>query len=328
MVGQNEVERRTFLKGIAAMAMQAASRTSAQTMKQRVEVVHTRAFAATPEGGNPCPVVLHGESLSDVQMLSIAKMYGYEAAFVLPPTTKADIRIRYFLPDHELGVSGHATIAALSVARSRGILQHSGAVNVETITGVFPALIESAHAGELITLQQGPPSFAGKLDKDVVAVALGCSQDAIGSTPIQSVSVSRPKLILPLREGNSLAGLSPSQTSVDRLCESANVSGIYPFTLQSVHPGADVEARQYPYRAGYAEDAATGIAAVALAAYVFTYLRTGVEGANQLTVAQGYTMGRPSVIGAKVFFSKGEIISTEMFGNAHILRSEWVSIPV
>src|SRR5690606_41767239 len=55
-----------------------------------------------------------------------------------------------------------------------------------------------------------------------------------------------------------------------------------------------VDARQFPRSSGYPEDAATGIAAAALA---FGLLHDGlVDPARPVTVRQGRAMGRPSRI--------------------------------
>ena len=101
-----------------------------------VRVVHSRVFAATPGGGNPCPVVVEGAGLSDEAMLGLARRYGLDTVFVLPPQRDGDIRMRYFVPDHELGVSGHATIAGITVA-TNGKEWPARPMRVETIDGVF-----------------------------------------------------------------------------------------------------------------------------------------------------------------------------------------------
>ena len=81
----------------------------------QIEVVHTRVFAASQNGGNPCPVIPFADKLTDRQMQRLARKFGLDTAFILHPRMKgADIRLRYFVPDHEMGVSGHAPIAAIT----------------------------------------------------------------------------------------------------------------------------------------------------------------------------------------------------------------------
>ena len=116
-----ELSRRSFLR-IAAwlptvLMSTAKAKTGREELVKAVEVVHTRVFAASRDGGNPCPVILFGDNLTDRQMQRLARKFGFDTAFILYPRTKAaDIRLRYFVPDHEMGVSGHATIAAITIA--------------------------------------------------------------------------------------------------------------------------------------------------------------------------------------------------------------------
>lgn len=70
-----------------------------------VEVVHTRVFAAGPNGGNPCPVVSSADHLDVRAMQALSKKFGLDTVFLLTPQSKdADIRLRYFVPQHEMGV--------------------------------------------------------------------------------------------------------------------------------------------------------------------------------------------------------------------------------
>src|SRR2546425_10983909 len=87
-----------------------------QMHADQIEVVHTRVFAAASNGGNPCPVIPAADSLSDREMQGLARRFGLDTVFILRPRSRtADIRLRFFVPDHEMGISGHATIAAITV---------------------------------------------------------------------------------------------------------------------------------------------------------------------------------------------------------------------
>lgn len=286
--------------------------------KRPLQVVRTRVFAAAQGGGNPCPVVLHGERLTDKEMLAIAARYGEEAAFLLPSSMGGDIRIRYFLPDHELGVSGHATIAAVAVGVAWRMLERH-ALQVETKDGMYPVSVTPDPSGDIIRLEQERPIFGNCAQRERVAAALNIDKSWMAEHPLQNVSVSRPKLMVPLCSVACLENLKPNYERLDQLCEDLSVSGVYVFTVPTDKPHADVEARQFPFHAGYPEDAATGVAAVALAAYIFTHVAVPRDGENILNVAQGYTMGCPSRIGTSITWVDGKITKTAMFGHAQIL---------
>ena len=112
--------------------------------KPVARVFHTRVFASEPNGGNPCPVVLSADGFSDEQMQSMAGWLGRDTAFVLQPRLAgANLRIRYFVPGHEMGVSGHATIAAIAVALEQRRIAGSR-LTVETTNGALRRWVRAA----------------------------------------------------------------------------------------------------------------------------------------------------------------------------------------
>lgn len=297
--------------------------------RDRVEVVHTRVFAVGPTGGNPCPIVLSADDLSDSQMQTLTKRFGLEAAFILRPTsTNADIRIRYFVPDHEMGVSGHPTIAAITVAQLDNALK-SDHIRVETITGIFGgSLIRRNNNVTVVTLEQNQPVFGAVVASDDVARALKINREqiAIDTGPVQSVSVSRAKLLVPLKDSLALDGLKPDYEALWKLCDELRVTGFYPFTRHTDKPEALAEARQFPLRAGFPEDAATGVAAAALAAYLAAYDSNYKTGQHLFRIAQGYAMRSPSLIEAIAECKDGKITRTAIRGVAQITSREQISI--
>jgi trans-2,3-dihydro-3-hydroxyanthranilate isomerase len=289
-----------------------------------MQVVHTRVFAAGSEGGNPCPVILSADRLDDGQMLALARSFGLDTVFMLDSGSKdADFRLRYFVPDHEMGVSGHATIAAITVALLDGALK-LGRVRIETITGLFS--VESLDRGESIavTLEQNPPVFGESVDPGLIARALkidpGQILPAVG--PAQVVSVSRAKLLVPLRDWEVLNGLTPDFEALWDLCDKTQATGLYPFTRETNKEKAHAEARQFPLRAGFPEDAATGVAAGALGAYLANYDFQCRPGRHTFRIAQGYAMGSPSSIEAVASCSGGKITGTAIQGTAKIVKRE------
>lgn len=296
--------------------------------KTEVEVMHTRVFAALPGGGNPCPVIPDAAQLTDGQMQNLADKFGEDTAFVLPPSVHgADIRIRYFVPGHEMGVSGHATIAAVTVTAAR----RAASLNqfrVETLNGVFDVAWTMSGSDYLVTLEQNAPVFAGTTTPEAAASALAIRPDAIdvSKSPIQSVSVSRPKLIVPVVHSWVLDRMRPNFEVLWGLCDKLGVSGLYPFTRHTDKKDAQWEARQFPMRGGLIEDAATGVAAAALGAYLTRYDLELRPGHHEFRIAQGYAMGQPSLIGAIAECADGKITRTAVRGVAHVISREHISL--
>jgi hypothetical protein len=80
------------------------------------------------------------------------------------------------------------------------------------------------------------------------------------------------------------------------------------------------------WRAGFPEDAATGVAAAALGAYLTRCDLSCRPGIHEFLIAQGYAMGAPSVTEAIVDCADGQITRTAIRGMAHILRDERVAV--
>jgi PhzF family phenazine biosynthesis protein len=325
------LSRRTFLR-LVASALPAAScsvaaiatRSGEQMPGEQIKVVHTRVFAAGRNGGNPCPVVPGADRLSEGEMQTLARRFGLDTAFILrAQVNNADLRIRYFVPDHEMGVSGHATIAAITVALLTTALR-SDHLTIETSTGLFKVTWVRRGFGYLVTLEQNPPVFGSVATPEAVARVLNVHPDQIllAQSPIQSVSVSRAKLLVPLQNGQVLNRLTPDFEGLWKLCDTLQVTGLYPFTRHTNKRNVEAEGRQFPLRAGFREDAATGVAAAALGAYLTRYDLGCQTGHHEFRIAQGYAMGAPSLIETIADCADGKVIRTAIRGMARIAREE------
>jgi PhzF family phenazine biosynthesis protein len=288
-----------------------------------VEVVHTSVFRAGANGGNACPIVPYADRLSDNEMQTLARRFGLDTVFILQPQSKtADLRLRYFFPDHEMGISGHATIAAVTVALFNRSTKKKR-LWIETVSGLYEISWEEGADGIAVTLEQNQPWFGPTAAPQQVARVLAIPSDLfVAGSPIQCVSVSRAKLLVPLNDWKVLDAMNPDFEALWHLCDELEVTGLYVFTRHTNKEGADVEARQFPLRAGFPEDAAKGVAAAALGAYLATYDHKSRTGHYHFRIAQGYAMGAPSLIEAIVECENGKVTRTAIRGTAHIVRRE------
>ncbi|MGH8961332.1 MAG: PhzF family phenazine biosynthesis protein [Jatrophihabitantaceae bacterium] len=272
-------------------------------MEQRV--VWTSVFADGPGGGNPCPVVFGADEQSDEELQAQAVGFGAETVFVLPQQSGGDVRLRYFVPGHEMEMCVHATIAASVLLGHAGDLPQ-GRATVETPLGTLGVTWSAAAA----VVDQFAPVFGAEVtDVSRIASALRIAAGAIGG-PVRSVSASRPKLIVPLPSEAVLDSLVPDFELLWQVCDELNVTGFYPFAPGV--DGADVSARQFPRRAGYVEDPATGVAAAALAAYLALVLPS--PGWHTWRIAQGRAMGRPSVLFAEAHVDGSSTVTATRVG--------------
>lgn len=299
--------------------------------KKIVPVIHTLVFSAAPGGGNPCPVIFNCEQLDSEQMRSITAHYMAESGFVIPSEeTDCDVRLRYFVPNHEMEMCVHATMGSIAAQAHKSLIKESKII-VEAPIGKISTLWEKRENHYEVTVDQFLPHFA--TDNPIISEvtdALNMDEKAIALEigPIQSVSTSKAKLMVPIKDRRTLDSLNPHFECLWKLCDQYSTTGFYPFTIETSQEKTIIYARQFPKRAGYNEDAATGLAACALGAYLVQYeaLSAKVDGLHTFEIHQGYAMGRPSVLHSEVMIKNGEITDVRIKGRAEITGEELLTI--
>ncbi len=260
-------------------------------------------FPDGPGGGNPAPIVVDAAGLSDTDMRAIAAAYGHESAFVLPPPSGSacDFALRFFVPNHEMEMCGHATVGAVWLLDRLGRLPQAH-VSIATKSGHLKARVENAGTAVARVEISQPRGHAEALPEAGKAIAeilsiLGIGEKDLAPMPIRNAWTSRVKTLIPLRSAAILDGLEPDFARIESLCERIGSTGLYPFAARD--PQSRIfDARQFPKSSGYPEDAATGIAATALA---FGLLQDGriAADASPIRIRQGRAMGRPSQIAVR-----------------------------
>lgn len=253
------------------------------------------AFSDGPGGGNPVPIVLNADGLSDEEMQRATAGFGFETAFVLKPRSMGAFRLRYFVPLREVEMCVHATVAAVT------LLASSSAHGVETLveTDLRVRRVVRGSGGQVMVEMAAPEIIEPAPTATEAAAVLGVPPTSIGGpvSRVQTISVARPKTIVPVAGEEILDALSPDSSAVDELCDVYRSTGIYAFAMTD-SGRYQVAARQFPCRSGYPEDPATGVAAGALAAYLSGHRIWPVIEAGY-RIAQGRAMGRPSLIVAQ-----------------------------
>lgn len=287
-----------------------------------MQTYQTVVFRASEGGGNPCPVTLDADALTTEQMQAMTHDFGFESVFLMQPDREdCDIKARYFVPLHEMEMCVHATIGSATALVEMGRFVESP-IYYETAFGKVQ--VDWEHAGDTlrVSVHQFLPRFAAyNPTEEEVCAALRIAPEQLAPHPICSAATSRMKLIVPLRDRQTLDSLEPDFEALWSLCDKYDTTGFHPYAEEQ---GADGKlvfyARQFPRRAGYPEDPATGVAASALGAYLAeNRLAPLHEGWNRFTVMQGFAMHRPSRIASEVQLENGRIIATRVTGSAEIL---------
>lgn len=278
-----------------------------------VEVVNV--FTHDGSGGNPCPVVAEDAGMGAAEMQDVARRHGHESGFVLPPEDDAhDYRFRFFVPNHEMEMCAHATVGALWVLARQGRLP-TGSVRIATASGTVTGYVQARDANVWQVEITQPPGRVAPLSAtwtDDVCAALGVGRDALADLPVHNAATSRVKTLVPVRLTETLHALAPDPAAVEAVCRRIGSTGLYPYA--AVDRAERVfEARQFPRSSGYPEDAATGIAAAALA---FGLLHDGTVPPDDgpIRVYQGRAMGRLSAIQVRIGFAGGRPVGCLLGG--------------
>ncbi len=269
---------------------------------ETVDVFTDRQF-----GGNPLAVVVDAEGLSSKQMQAIAAEFNLaETTFVLPPQApEHTARIRIFTPRAEMPFAGHPNVGTAFVLARRAERQGrpfdveesilfeeaAGLVRMELLTEA--SAVTGARLASPQALEVGDT-----VPVEIVAEACGLSVDDIETLHHQSLiaSCGAPFVLAELTERAALAGARPHADVFERHLLRERVTGIHMY----VHVGnedVDIHARMFAPLHGVAEDPATGSANVALIGLLASlHEDPGISLAKR--IAQGYDMGRPSLLEA------------------------------
>jgi PhzF family phenazine biosynthesis protein len=289
------------------------------------EIKLVNVFTHMGAGGNPCPVVLNAEALPNQDMQAVAKHFGHESGFVLPAASgDADYIFRFWVPRHEMEMCGHATIGALWALATAGQLR-AEQVRIDTRSGPVTGFIDMRQSDDPyveITQPVGKVVDLTREEADTVLAALRISRADLLDLPIQNAVTSRVKTLIPMKNADRLNQLTSAMPTTERCCESIGSTGLYPYAILD-QGQRRFEARQFPKSSGYPEDAATGIAAAALA---FGLLRNGLVKADseRITVLQGRAMNCLSEIGIRLGFAGDRSVGCLLGGSVKLERShQW-----
>lgn len=288
-------------------------------------------FAGGPQGGNPAPIVIDAAGMSDEGMQKVAKAYGHESGFVLPAPegSGCDFEFRFWVPNHEMSMCGHATVGAVWLLDRLGKIKRDN-FSISTKSGRVEArIISRSEDGAAVEITQ-PKGIVEPLpnperNRAEILDVLGLSDEHLAPFPIQNAHTSRVKTLIPLRSVAILDTLRPDYARMEDICTRIDSTGLYPYAVHDAERQI-FDARQFPRSSGYPEDAATGIAAAALA---FGLQVNGLVEASerQITIRQGRAMQRPSAISVRFQISEGQLSGCWLGGAVRMEEARSMATP-
>lgn len=289
-----------------------------------LRIYQADAFTDVPFAGNPAGVVLEADGLTDADMQGIARELGNpETAFFFRAEDEShDLRVRYFSPEVEVPLCGHATIAAHYI-RATLLGLEPGIVRMKTNVGILPVAIRRVDGDYDIVMTQSRPEIVRNLtDAEITSVlaALGLTGNDLDDLPVQIATTGGPKVMLPLRRRERLHALRPDFPALRGLSLRLGVPGYYLFTFDTDRPDVLLHGRMFAPALGINEDPVTGMANGALGAYLAHHYRLNPsDGTAVFRVIQGEAMGRPGIIRVEVDMPHGRPETVRIGGRAIIV---------
>ncbi|MCO1603781.1 PhzF family phenazine biosynthesis protein [Desulfosporosinus nitroreducens] len=288
----------------------------------KVNVYTLNSFAKTKEGGNAAGVVTNADSLSEKEMRKIAAILGIsETAFILRSNV-ADFNVRFFTPNEEVDLCGHATIATFYTMASLGLLK-PGTYKQETKAGILGIEIKEDNS---IMMNQPVPVFSEIIDKDELADSLNIKASQMPEDlSVQVVSTGLRDIMVPVKSIKILNAIKPDMEKIKKISQKYNAVGYHVFALESLH-GAYANCRNFAPLYDIPEESATGTSNGALGCYLYHYGKINNEQASNIVFEQGYSMKKPSEILVSLTVKENEILEVKVGGNAMNLALSEVEI--
>jgi trans-2,3-dihydro-3-hydroxyanthranilate isomerase len=301
-------------------------------------VKHVDAFTTHAFAGNPAGVVIDAKGLSDPDMQLLAREESLpETAFVLPSTLKgADLQIRWFSPEAEIALCGHATIASFHALAEEGMegmsTQGQHYFKLQTKSGILQIRVEKNFQGTTIEFELPLPKFRTKkaVSKDIMK-ALGISAADLDKR--LPVLVERD-LYVGIKKLKTLTVLEPDFAALKRATAKEKLLGVCLYTLETVEKSSAVHSRFFAPGVGINEDPVTGSANGPLGALICGYvLPEGInvssrqlsDGRIEFIGEQGFAIKRPGHVKIRVQADGEKVRGVSIAGEAVTVMNSIVS---
>jgi trans-2,3-dihydro-3-hydroxyanthranilate isomerase len=274
-------------------------------MADRYRYVLCDVFTNEAFSGNQLAVFTDARGIPEHQLQRLAKELNLsETTFVYPPKVDGHVFMRIFTPSSELPFAGHPTLGtAFVLAGPLQLLE----IRIETGRGTVAVNVEREGARIVFGRMEQPlPAIAPFEQADELLAALGGVEPTL---PVELYDNGVPHVFVALGSRDEVAALQPDQQRLAAL----GVYGINCFAGE----GRSWKTRMFGPMLGMAEDPATGSAAGPLALHLARHGKIGFG--DEIEIAQGAEIGRPSTLYARVDRTADAIERIEVGGSAVIV---------
>jgi predicted PhzF superfamily epimerase YddE/YHI9 len=216
-------------------------------------------FTDQPVAGNPAAIAVVDAFPDEARMQSIAReMNLSETAFVVP-RADGSYDLRWFTPEVEVDLCGHATLAAAHVLGGTGTFHTRSGELMCTPGG--DGWIEMDFPADIPVTEPAPPTIAATLGL-VAGADAGAGAVPDHGSAVRAFTRTRADVLVEVAGADIVRALRPDLGAVAALQSRCVI-----VTATGDRPGIDCVSRVFAPNAGIAEDPVTGSAHCALAEY-------------------------------------------------------------
>jgi trans-2,3-dihydro-3-hydroxyanthranilate isomerase len=262
-------------------------------------------FTDTPFEGNQVAVFTDARGIPDDKLQQIAReMNLSETVFVYRPEDSGHARIRIFTPTREMPFAGHPTLGTAFVLSGPLSLDE---IRLETLRGIVPVRLDREDGRVVFGRMEQPlPTVEPYGNDDELFDILGVEGSEL---PVEVYDNGVLHVYVCLGSEEEVAALKPD---LRRLGEQPTLC----FNCFA-GKGKSWKTRMFAPSSGVAEDPATGSAAGPLALHLARHGR--IPFGEEIEIAQGVEVGRPSKLYARVEGSADDVQRVEVGGSAVIV---------
>lgn len=277
------------------------------------------AFTSEYSLGNPaaCLYLKHGRSLTDAQMLGVAKQHkGFVSEVVFCTQAEENIELIYYSSECEVDFCGHGTIACMhSLIKDTPFLLSQSELTINTRRKGALTVYNRIAEDNAVFISAPEPVFIGTgLTNQAVAENLGLKENQLASKyPLDVIDAGLKTLIVPVKSLADEISIYPDEPQLKAFCETNDIDIILVFSMQTQDSSAHAHTRVFAPRFGYLEDPATGSGNSAFGHYMRKY---GLWNGDAIDIEQG---GNNRVFNTvKLKIQEGQLL----FGGSATVRIE------
>ncbi|WP_051623557.1 PhzF family phenazine biosynthesis protein [Clostridium hydrogeniformans] len=250
-----------------------------------IKATIAKVFTHKGTGGNKTAVVFKEKNMI-IDGISLAKKLEISEVVCIEENNR-DLTFRFYTPEREIDLCGHATLGALKVLKGKGFW---GEFKVNTRVGKITVGIFND-----LYMNQVSPKYYGNIDKKLIAKCLGVEcKDFLENMDVDIVSTGVKDAIVPLRSLEVLNNIKVDLEAIKEVSKEYEIVGFHVFTLDTIDKESSAHCRNFAPLYGIDEEAATGTSNCALACYL--YKNRIIEAGKISTFEQGNIINSPSRI--------------------------------